>query len=63
MRYPLSVILTIVLISFLLVNFPIAAVTENTSSTGNIPDVYLYFYSIWAVLVLLYYYMFRKVER
>lgn len=62
MKHLFSIIVVVLVASFLLVNFPMLGIVESSVGPGHIPGTYLYFYGLWVVLILIYYLLFRKIR-
>lgn len=57
-RLEKTVILALIII--IIVNFPFIAVLDEAKLTNNVPILYLFFYILWAVLIGIYYFIYKN---
>ena len=57
-RLEKTIVLTILFL--LLVNFPFVAILDELKLTNNVPVLYLFFYILWALLIGLYYFIYKN---
>lgn len=62
MKYPLNIVILVMVISFLLINFPVLGVVDASGNWGAVPGIYIYSYLVWIALIAIYYLLFRKTR-
>jgi len=60
MKYSLNIVVIIMIAGFLLVNFPILGIAEAAVQRIGLPALFLYIYGCWALLIMIYFFLFRK---